>query len=162
MLLPFIKTHHDRNMPLFNKQKNIYMKNNNENLNELLNLKITLNNSVTISISKFNLSTLYKGLHDFHESHSLGNQLFFAYPFNVKGLLDKKCSISGYIDSHRPSLTSGLLTSEDMEFLFYLEHKLDNEYAYLYKYNVLNLYIQIKRAIALDLDKAMKENLSEF
>src|SRR6185437_2273500 len=153
-----------RGICLFLINKRIYMKNNNENLNDSLNLKITFNNSVTISIANFNLPTLYKGLHDFHESQSLGNQLFFAYPFNIKGPLGKKCSISGYTDSHRISFISGLLTIVDIEFFFYLEHKLDNEYAYLYKYNVSNLYIKIKRAIALDLNeaRAREEDLTEF
>jgi hypothetical protein len=137
---------------------------NNENHNELLNLNITSNNSITINLIDFKLSTLYSELHDFHASYDLANQLFFAYPFNIKGLLYEKHPISGYRDSYRPLsiITSGILSNEDIEFFFNLEYKIDNEYVYLYKYNVLNLYIQLKIALALELDEAMEENLSEF
>lgn len=135
---------------------------NNEKLNEILGLSITLNNSITFSCLNFNLSTLYNKLYDFHISYQLENKLFFAYPFNEDGLLTKKHPISGYIDSHRPlsMLTSGLLTNEDLEFFFNLEYKLGDEYAYLYKYNVLNLYIMLK--IALQSDVVMEDDLLEL
>lgn len=128
---------------------------------------ITYKNSITMRLVYFNLSTFYTKLYDFHTSYELENQLFFAYPFNENRLLGKKCPISGYIDSHRPLsiLTSGVLTNEDIEFFFNLEYRLDNEYAYLYKYNVLNLYIQIKIALASQIDEAMafaENNTFEF
>lgn len=137
---------------------------NNEKFNEILNLSITSNNSIAFSLLNFKLSTLYNELHDFHTSYSLDNKLFSAYPFNEKGLLGKRHYISGYIDNHRPLsiLTSGLLTNEDLEFFFILEYKLDNEYACLYKYNVLNLYITLKIAIALQSDVIMEDDPFEF
>jgi hypothetical protein len=136
------------------------MKDNNKNLNEILNLSITSSNSITINLLTFKLSTLYKELYDFHTSYQLENKLFFAYPFNEKGLLGKRRFISGYIDTHRPlyMLTSGLLTNEDLEFFFNLEYKLDNEYACLYKYNVLNLYIMLKIALAMQSDVVMEDD----
>jgi len=135
--------------------------NNNNNFNEILNLTITSNNSIAFKLSDFNLPTFYNELLNFHTSYDLDNKLFFAYPFNEKGLLGKKCYISGYIDTYRPLsiLTSGFLTNEDIEFFFRLEYQMDCEYAYLYKYNILNSYITLKRALASQLDE---EYSSEF
>ena len=136
------------------------MKNYN-NFNEVLNLTITSNNSIAFKLSDFNLPTLYNELLNFHTSYELDNKLFFAYPFNENGLLSKKCYISGYTDTYRPLsiLTSGFLTNEDIEFFFNLEYQLDSEYAYLYKYNILNLYIMLKIALASQLDE---ENSPEY
>jgi len=138
--------------------------NNNEKFNEILNLSITSNNSIAFPLLNFKLSTLYNELYDFHVSYQLDNKLFFAYPFNEKGLLGKRHYISGYVDTYRPLsiLTSGLLTNEDLEFFFNLEYKLDNEYACLYKYNVLNLYIMLKIALALQSDVVMEDDLFEL
>ncbi len=139
------------------------MKNNNknENFNEILNLSITSNNSIAFDILNFNLSTLYNSLYDFHTSYQLDNNLFFAYPFNENGLLTKRQPISGYIDinRHLSIVASGLLSNEDLEFFSYLEYKLDDEYACLYKYNFLNLYVQLK--IALESDVVMEDDLFE-
>lgn len=135
---------------------------NNEKLNDILGLDITLNNSIAFPLLSFNLSTLYNELYDFHTSYGLDNRLFFAYPFNENGVLTKRHPISGYVDTHRPLsiLTSELLSNEDLEFFFNLEYKLDDEYAYLYKYNILNLYIMLK--IALQSDVVMEDDLFEL
>ncbi|HEY6534761.1 MAG TPA: hypothetical protein VIY08_02985 [Candidatus Nitrosocosmicus sp.] len=128
---------------------------NNNSFNEILNLTITPNNTITFNLSDFNLSTLYKELLNFYISYELDNKLFFAYPFNENGLLSNKCYISGYIDTYRPLsiLTSGFLTDKDIEFFFDLEYQLGTEYAYLYKYNILNLYIILKIALASQVDE---------
>lgn len=142
------------------------MNNNDKNLNEMLSLSITYNNSVAFNLEGFNLSTLYNELFYFHISYALDNKLFFAYPFKEDGLLlagEGKYSISGYIDTYRPLslLTSGFMTNEDIEFFFHLEYFMSSEYAYLYKYNILNLYIMIRIALALQSEETI-DNLYPY
>src|SRR6266496_1096610 len=121
----------------------------NNNFNEMFNLTITANNSIIFDPFNFNLSILFDKLAYFYISNDIGNSLHFAYSFDEYELLSNKLPISGYIDSYKPLyiIDSGILSNEDLEFFNSLEYRIDEEYAYLYKYNVLNLYIELRLAI---------------
>ena len=132
-------------MPLFK----LYFLINMNNFNETVNLTITSNNSIIFDPLKFNLSILYDKLAYFYISYDINNSLYFAYPFDEYALLSEKYPISGHIVKSRPLdlIYSGILSNEDIKFFNSLEQRIDEEYAYLYKYNVINLYIELSLAI---------------
>lgn len=95
----------------------------NNNFNEMFNLTITANNSISFDLLNFNLSILFDKLSYFYISNDIGNYKHFAYPFDEYKLLCKKFVISGYINNFKPLylINSGILNNEDLEFFNSIE-----------------------------------------